>query len=1010
MNNDRRHKRWMSGWLLTSFTSIFFLATTPLSSWAASSSLSIQWDASQAPNVTNYTVRYGTASGSYSSAINVGTALSATVPNLTVGTTYYFAVTARDTTGMDSDPSNEVPFTSGNTAPTISSIGSQAINQGASTAAIGFTVGDLETSVGNLTLSQGSSNPTLVPVNNIVLAGSGASRTVTVTSVAGQTGTATITVGVSDGQLTTSTTFVLTVNAVNTAPTISSIANQTITEDAATSAIAFTVGDLDTAAGSLTLSKASSSTTLVPLNGIVFGGSGASRTVMVTPATNRNGTATISVIVSDGQLTATNKFVVTVTAVNDPPTISSIANQAISQDTSTAAIGFTVGDVDTATASLVLSQGSSNPALVPINNIVFGGSGVNRTVTVTPAAGQAGMSMITVTVSDGQLISSTVFMVTVSSSSATPAVYLTSPLDGASYVLATNIDLTAEASAGLSSISRVEFYEGETKIGEAALSPYTMTVSNVLVGSHTYTARAFAASGATNVSTPVTVNVGYLTSAADALSPTVTINALVDNSRTTNGTVTIKGTGRDNLKLAQVIYSINNSPFQAATGTTNWTVQANLLVGTNKVKIVGFDFKGNHSVTNVRTLIYVVTNGITLLTNGAGTINGGINRYVLEVARGYQLIAVPQPGNLFSNWTAGGVALGTNPVLNFQMISNLVLQANFVTNNFMSRKGVYTGLAYDTNNVTFTNAGFFRLTMTDRGAFSGATLLAGGMYPFTGRFWVDGRATVRIPRSGKPTLTGQLTNDLAGNNGISGTMSDGAFTVPLQADRATFAATNPAPYAGRYTMVVPGTSEVAGDGVGVVNMSLGGSVVMGGRLADGTVITRSAPVSRDGWWPLYVPLYTGKGMAISWVQFDTNGTKSMNGDAVWTKNPMPGKYYTNGFAMLTGVSGGRYVAPPPGPTNRVLNLTNATVSVSDGNLGAMISESVVLTDNSLLQIAGTTGMKLTINKANGMVNGSFIHPETKKVTAIQAVVQQSQTNIQGFFLGTNQSGRILLFP
>ena len=76
----------------------------------------------------------------------------------------------------------------------------------------------------------------------------------------------------------------------------------------------------------------------------------------------------------------------------------------------------------------------------------------------------------------------------------------------------------------------------------------------------------------------------------------------------------------------------------------------------------------------------------------------------------------------------------------------------------------------------------------------------------------------------------------------------------------------------------------------------------------------------------------------------------------------------------------------------------------------MISESVVLTDNNLLQIAGTNGMKLTINKANGMVNGSFIHPETKKVTAIQAVVQRSQTNIQGFFLGTNQSGRILLFP
>ncbi|MBC8001107.1 MAG: hypothetical protein H7X97_00850, partial [Opitutaceae bacterium] len=53
---------------------------------------------------------------------------------------------------------------------------------------------------------------------------------------------------------------------------------------------------------------------------------------------------------------------------------------------------------------------------------------------------------------------------------------------------------------------------------------------------------------------------------------------------------------------------------------------------------------------------------------------------------------------------------------------------------------------------------------------------------------------------------------------------------------------------------------------------------------------------------------------------------------------------------------------------------------------------------------------LTINKDNGMVNGSFTHPDTKQLTAIKAVVQQSQTNIQGFFRGTNQSGHLLLQP
>jgi formylglycine-generating enzyme required for sulfatase activity len=50
---------------------------------------------------------------------------------------------------------------------------------------------------------------------------------------------------------------------------------------------------------------------------------------------------------------------------------------------------------------------------VPNSGIVFGGSGANRTVTVTPALGQTGTTTITVTVSDGSLSRSYTFLVTV---------------------------------------------------------------------------------------------------------------------------------------------------------------------------------------------------------------------------------------------------------------------------------------------------------------------------------------------------------------------------------------------------------------------------------------------------------------------------------------------------------------------------------------------------------------------------------------------------------------------
>ncbi len=302
---------------------------------------------------------------------------------------------------------------SGNTAPTISDIADRSINEDANTGAIAFTIGDAQTAAASLVLSRNSSNPTLVPVNNIVLGGSGANRTVTVTPSANQFGTAVITVTVGDGSLSTSDTFLLTVSGVNDGPTISNIANRSTLEDTSTGPIAFTIGDVDTLADSLVLTAASSNPTRVPVANIVFGGSGTNRTVAVLPGTNQSGSATITITVSDGLLTASDPFSLTITSVNDAPTISDIADRTVAPGTSTGAIAFTIGDAETTASSLTLRRASSNQALVPTNNITFGGSGANRTVTVTPAAGQTGSSTITVTVSDGTLSTSDSFILTV---------------------------------------------------------------------------------------------------------------------------------------------------------------------------------------------------------------------------------------------------------------------------------------------------------------------------------------------------------------------------------------------------------------------------------------------------------------------------------------------------------------------------------------------------------------------------------------------------------------------
>ena len=219
---------------------------------------------------------------------------------------------------------------------------------------------------------------------------------------------------VNDGTTDSNTATVsITVNSVNDVPTISTIADQTTDEDTAAGPVTFTIGDVETAAGSLVLSGSSDNTTLVPNANITFGGSGSSPTVTVTPAANESGTATITVTVDDGTDTTSEAFVLTVNAVNDPPTISNIIDLSTDEDTATGTIGFTVGDVETAAAGLTVTATSDDEDLVADGDIELGGSGENRTVRITPAANQSGVVTITVTVSDGSDSETDTFVLTI---------------------------------------------------------------------------------------------------------------------------------------------------------------------------------------------------------------------------------------------------------------------------------------------------------------------------------------------------------------------------------------------------------------------------------------------------------------------------------------------------------------------------------------------------------------------------------------------------------------------
>ena len=88
-----------------------------------------------------------------------------------------------------------------------------------------------------------------------------------------------------------------------------------------------------------------------------------------------------------------------------------------------------------------------------------------------------------------------------------PTVSITAPAAGATFTAPANITLTATAADTDGSVSKVEFFQGATKLGEALSGPYTITWSNVGVGAYSLTARATDNAGATTTSSAVSITV-----------------------------------------------------------------------------------------------------------------------------------------------------------------------------------------------------------------------------------------------------------------------------------------------------------------------------------------------------------------------------------------------------------------------------------------------------------------------------------------------------------------------
>lgn len=304
-----------------------------------------------------------------------------------------------------------------NDAPTLNALHEIVISEDAGVQTVpltGITAGPNESQP--LTISVASDNPDLIPSPSVSYSYPAATGVLSFQPAPDKSGIATLTITVNDGQPQNNTVtryMLVIVNAVNDPPYCDAISPMTLQEDAGSQQVVITgitAGPYESQ--NLTITASSGNTVLIP-NPVVSYTQGASTaTLTFSPAANRSGTATVTVMLHDGgssNNTFSRNFIVTVNEVNDAPTLSTINDIIIPEDAGMQTIQLTgISPGANENQTLVITAVSDNPGLIAAPAVFYTYPAVTGTLFFQPEPDKSGIAILTVTADDGQSQNNTV--------------------------------------------------------------------------------------------------------------------------------------------------------------------------------------------------------------------------------------------------------------------------------------------------------------------------------------------------------------------------------------------------------------------------------------------------------------------------------------------------------------------------------------------------------------------------------------------------------------------------
>ncbi len=335
-------------------------------------------------------------------------------------------------------------------------------------------------------------------------------------------------------------------------------------------------------------------------------------------------------------------------------------------------------------------------------------------------------------------------------------------------------------------------------------------------------------------------------------------------------------------------------------------------------------------------------------------------------------------------------------------------------------KGIFQGNDFDTT-------GFFTFTLSQTTrSYSGAIVIGSHRYPFSGTFTKDHKASKKLSTAKGPTgLTLQLLS-VNKRPAVTGTIYFGDRAVPCRGYQAAYSSRNPAPQAGKYTLAFSNPYPVElgkdpnGNGFASVRVDKSGNVQLSGVTADGATFSYSrALLSKDGHWPLYVPLYKDRGYMVGWLTITNQSCNSIPGEISWLKTPFNAKYYPGGFSFKLETIGSTYttveiprVAQAP-LVAAMIPFTKGTATFTGGDM-FLDDQAVwdfvkvyVPVPRTIEAQCGSWKLSVDIKADNGTISGTFMNYVGRTIP-LRGILMQQQGGALGYFISKNLSGYFAL--